>query len=1796
MKLSDHQEEYAASIAVIGKSGRFPEAGNLTQFWRNLCAGKESISFFTDEELLSAGVDPELLRRPNYVKALGVLEDADLFDAQFFGFTPHEARVIDPQHRVFLECAWEALEDAGYASDDPGMIGVYASSTMSTYMRNLWFNPEILNSSDILQLLTGNDKDHVAMRVSYKLNLRGPSVCVQSACSSSLVAVHMACRSLLTYECDIALAGGVSIGIPLKYGYLYQEGGTLSRDGHCRAFDAKANGTVAGHGVGVVVLKRLFEAIEDGDAIQAIIRGSAVNNDGSNKVGYTAPSVDSQADAVRSALAVARVPSETITYVETHGTGTLLGDPIELTALSKAFRSGTGRKARCAIGSLKTNIGHLDAAAGIAGLIKAVLALEHKTLPPSLNFETPNPKAGFETSPFYVNSRLSEWTSEGTPRRAGVSSLGMGGTNVHLVLEEAPDLDQATSDRKHHLLIFSARTQAALESTTTRIANHLQACPNLRLSDVAHSLQVGRKAFPYRRAMVCDTVTEMVERLRQPNGEGLVNGRAEMRDRPVVFMFPGQGAQYPGMGAELYRTDRIFRAHADQCAELLRTRSGIDLTPILYPDRPFTESDALQFAQTHITQPALFMTEYALAKVWMHWGITPDAMIGHSIGEYVAACLSGVMSLEDALTIIAKRGRLMQQTGPGAMLAISCPAKQLEPLLNGTKAVAAINTPLSCVVSGEVTEMTVLETFLIKENISYQRLATSHAFHSPMMGPILEQFQSEMATVKLEKPKIPYISNLTGGWATDEIATNPESWAQHLRNTVRFADGLLELTASAERIFLEVGPGSSLSSFVKQCRQDKPAAIAVSSLTQHKPHDLENRLLLESLGRLWTTGVQVDWRRQYSAAEARRISLPTYPFERQRYFVEPMSSGAAQPVLLSKKRDIADWFYLPSWKQTVALKPFVAQPEPASPWLVFSSGGKLESDFVEELRKTHNNDVIVALAGPESSAFQRLGSQEFRIDPANAGHYRKLFATLPGSGPGNFVHFWSLTDYAVTPEDASIHSAFHSLFCLAQAAGEESTSEQKNIWVVSNGLADVMQNDLPKPDKAILLGPCRTIPFEYPNLHCGLIDIGMPGHDTAGVLLRCCANPPRSSFTAYRMERFWSQCLEPWPLPASGGSSRLREGGVYFITGGLGITGLTLALHLAKKVKAKLILLDRATPPARADWDHLLSTESTPAAVRLQINTLRGLEELSAPLLMAQADVCEERQLREIAAKAIEKFGAIHGVIHAAGTPGGGIMQFKTPAELEAVLAPKVSGARILESVFKDLDLDFFAACSSVTSVQGEFAQADNCAANAFLDAFCLNNSFKPSTRTIAVGWDAWKEAGMAHSGALSADLDPLRSQQMAAALSTEEAVEVFDRILNLDAPRLHVLVSTLNLDLSRRRSNVTPQLSGDGASVATPALHSRPELSTIFVAPRDVTERKIAEVWQSVLGIEPIGACDDFWELGGHSLLATQIVTRLKTALAIEMPLNTLFQAPTVAKMAKYVSARGHEERPPSSQILVSIQPQGSRTPFFCVHPVGGQVISYAELSQELGQDQPFYGLQSPPREFFPESSPSIEQMAALYNREIRSLQPSGPYLLSGWSMGGLVAWEMAQQLIKEGETVGLLALIDTPPPSLYREANEGSDEIPVLAQFALDMSRLVGRDPRPLAEQFSQAAAQDQWNMVQETLTSYGMLAPKTAHAEMTALLDVFTRNSLAMNNYFLHNSKQSVVFFRASETPERFSKAWTTWAGGGIHIHLVSGDHYTMLRRPNVHTIAEILQRHLSADSCNASRTVSPKLSLP
>ena len=688
------------AIAVVGLAGRFPGSPDIDRFWDNLRNGQEGLTFFTDDELQSAGIDPAVFNRPNYVRSKGLLDGIEQFDAAFFGFNPREAEIIDPQHRVFLECAWTALEHAGY---DPhafdGAIAVYAGATMNTYLlTNLIANPNVVAAVGGYQLMLGNDKDFLPTRVSYKLNLKGPSVNIQTACSTSLVAVQQACRSLLNYECDMALAGGVSIGLPHIGGYLYQEGMILSPDGHCRAFDAQAQGTVSGEGVGIVVLKRLSDAVAAGDTIHAVIRGAAINNDGALKVGYTAPSVDGQAEVIALAQAQAGVTPDSITYIETHGTGTALGDPIEIAALTQAFRLGTQRTGYCAIGSVKTNIGHLDAAAGVAGLIKTVLALKHRQLPPSLHFTQPNPKIDFANSPFYVNAQLADWPANGAPRRAGVSSFGIGGTNAHVVVEEAPPLDDTPALTKPQLIVLSARSDSALEAATRNLADRLQRQPDINLADVAYTLQVGRRAFNHRRSMVCTTVADAAQSLTDAGR--MITATQERDDRPVAFMFTGQGAQYVNMARGLYDTAPTFRRHIEACAEFLKPQLGFDLREVLYPVEGQTEQAVQRLQQTGLTQPALFVIEYALAQLWIEWGVQPRAMIGHSIGEYVAACLSGVFSLEDALTLVAARGRLMQSLPGGAMLSVAWPEYQVKPLLNSALALAAVNAPSLCVVSG----------------------------------------------------------------------------------------------------------------------------------------------------------------------------------------------------------------------------------------------------------------------------------------------------------------------------------------------------------------------------------------------------------------------------------------------------------------------------------------------------------------------------------------------------------------------------------------------------------------------------------------------------------------------------------------------------------------------------------------------------------------------------------------------------------------------------------------------------------------------------------------------------------------------------------------------------------------------------------------------------------------------------------------------------------------------------------------------------------------------------------------
>jgi acyl transferase domain-containing protein len=877
-------------IAIIGMAGRFPGAHNIAQFWQNLQAGEESISFFTAEELEPSALEPMSVRNdPNYVRARGVMTDAESFDAAFFSIPPREAELMDPQQRVFLETAWEALEHAGH---DPqryrGATGVFAGMSNNTYFPAIVApHRDTLELANSLQTMMGNEKDYVATRVSYKFDLRGPSLNIQTACSTSLVAVSQAFHSLLSYQCDMALAGAVSVSCPQRRGYVYHEGAIVSPDGHCRAFDARAQGTVFSNGVGVVVLKRLVDALEDGDAIYAVIKGVGVNNDGSARVSFAAPSVDGQAEAIAMAQAFAGIDPETISYVEAHGTGTALGDPIEIAALTQAFRLNTDKRGFCALGSVKTNIGHLDVAAGVAGLIKTALALQQKMLPASLHFTQPNPKIDFANSPFYVNTMLQEWRAEDTPRRAGVSSFGSGGTNAHVVLEEAPPSAPTDPARAEQLLVLSARTETALEQATANLLTHLQEYPQLPVADVAYTLQTGRRAFAHRRVVVCRERNEAISALQTRDPKRVEARRCEQTDTPVAFLFPGQGAQYVNMGKGLYREERLFFRQVSECAEVLRPHLGLDIRTILYPIPAQSEAATRQLTQTFITQPVLFVIEYALAQVWAQWGVAPQAMIGHSLGEYVAACLANVLSRDDALRLLAGRARLMQALPPGAMLAVRLPEEEVASRLGAELSIAALNGPSLTVVSGPHEAIHALEEELSAAQVACRRLPTSHAFHSHMLDPMLQPFADLVRGVPLNPPRLPWISSLTGQWITPNQATDPDYWVQQLRRPVRCVDGIQLLLQNSQQMLLEVGPGSTLSSLAKQQPRRSPTQEIVSSLHPERDEALDLHSMLRAVGRLWLSGAPVDWRGVHDHQRRQRVPLPTYPFERRRFWLEP---------------------------------------------------------------------------------------------------------------------------------------------------------------------------------------------------------------------------------------------------------------------------------------------------------------------------------------------------------------------------------------------------------------------------------------------------------------------------------------------------------------------------------------------------------------------------------------------------------------------------------------------------------------------------------------------------------------------------------------------------------------------------------------------------------------------------------------------------------------------------------------------------------------------------------------------
>ncbi len=896
LKHTSHQKQNKSvedGIAIVGMSGRFPGAKNVEQMWNNLLEGKETTKFFTLDEIDSF-IDPSIIIDPSYVKARGVIDDADKFDAAFFGVNPRLAELMDPQQRIFLEVCWEALENAGYTSAGyDGLIGVYSGMGNNTYYtNNVIGHKDAIEKVGGFQVMVANEKDYIATRISHFMNLTGPGLSVHTACSTSLTAVAMACQSLWNNQCDMAIAGGIAITSPVNSGHLYQEGGMFSEDGHTRSFDDDARGTVFSDGTGVIVLKKYRDAVADGDAIYAVVRGVGINNDGAEKASFTAPSVQGQADVIAMAQADANVSPDSISYIETHGTATPLGDPIEVEALTQAFRGGTDKIGFCAIGSVKSNFGHLTAAAGVAGLIKTALSLKNKILPASINFSKPNTRIDFANSPFYVNTKLAEWNCDG-PRRAGVSSFGVGGTNVHLIVEEAPLQSPSGISRSKHLLLLSAKGAENLETATTNLKNYFNSHPESDIADAAYTLQTGRVAFSNRKLVVCDSIQDAIQQLQEKSPVKTASRSLETVSGGVAFMFPGQGSQYVNMGSNLYRDEIVFREAVDRCAEILISHLGLDIRTILYPAKEGEEDAAKKLQETCYTQPALFTVGYALAKLWMNWGILPAALIGHSIGEFAAACISGVMSLEDALMLVANRGKMMQSLPKGSMISVRKSSDDIAKLLTPDLSIAAINGPSLCVVSGNDIAIENLQKILDSKEIINKKLFTSHAFHSPMMDPIVEPFRELVSSIKLNAPKIPIVSTATSQWLTNEQAVDPGYWSRHLRLGVLFADGIKTIWQKNPTFFLlEMGPRNTAATLAKQQATDLKKQQAVPSLPDNSQDDAEWGTMLFAIGQLWLSGISIDWKNFYALENRKHIALPTYPFEKKRFWVDPVNTAA----------------------------------------------------------------------------------------------------------------------------------------------------------------------------------------------------------------------------------------------------------------------------------------------------------------------------------------------------------------------------------------------------------------------------------------------------------------------------------------------------------------------------------------------------------------------------------------------------------------------------------------------------------------------------------------------------------------------------------------------------------------------------------------------------------------------------------------------------------------------------------------------------------------------------------------
>ena len=1513
-------------VCVVGMACRFPDADKPAEFWANLLAATDSSAEVPLDRWDAAAryhLDPDAPGTAYTTRGAFVREIAG-FDAAFFGISPREALRMDPQQRLLLEVGWAALENAGLPADElrgsrTGVfIGMMAGSQYAALQQD---HGE--GCLDDPYYAIGTASSVVAGRVSYMFDFHGPSLTVDTACSSSLVALHLAVDSILRGHCDRALIGGVSATVHPDQVRQACKTRMLAMDGRCKTFDAAADGFLMGEGCGVVIVERLGQARARGHQVLAVIRGTATNQDGATN-GLTAPNRRAQVAVVREALARAAVAPAEIGYVEAHGTGTALGDAIEVSGLQEVFAADRTEGRPLVIGAVKTNVGHLIGAAGMAGLIKTVLVLQHGRIPANLHLSTPNPAIDWDACPTVLPDHTLAWP-EGYPTRiAGVSSFGWSGSNAHVVLEQAPDeTPRAAAAPGWQALLLSAKTETALAAAASGLLDAFGENTELRLEDAAFTTQTGRAALDFRMAVVARTPDEAVGRLRAVT-DGQVRARRvgqPGRSTPVSVLLPGTGDQYPGMARQLYEHQPVFRTALDRCAAVA-ARYGVDIIAALYPPeyaapasgdlRALLGRATGEAAETPLTatmdvaHAAVFAIDYACAALWESFGVRPAALIGYSLGEYVAACLAGVMTPEDAVRTVIYRAQLVQAGPRGAMLAVGLAADATRRLLGRELSLAAVNGPMTSVVSGTEEAVTGLAARLEHQGAAHRRVPTTHAMHSPMLEPLRDELMAILAATELHAPQVPIISNLTGQRLTPEQAVDPRYWADHMCHTVRFEAGVAHLAEEFGGVVLEAGSGQLASLVTQICtarRTDTPMT-ALSALPPAHRAGADAEHLVRTAGRLWEEGVRLDWHTLQGVRTPRQAELPGYPFEHERFWPGPAALPAAATTPSAAGTD-KTWTYRPVWRPVP-----VADGAATGPFLIFADEHGVADVVVEQLEPTDECRVVIA-----GDKFADLGSGYFTMRPDSPQDYGALLRCLSEVGyvPRTVVHLWSLTGEAPDEDDPFTRAGqdqrlgFHSLAALGPALGAVAV-EGTRVLVVTDHAQRVVPEDLVQPGKATVTGPRLTIPQEYPGIACRTVDVQLG--DGASELARQLINElgwrgPDTEI-AYRSGTRQVASYERTDLEPRAEAVALHQHGVYLITGGLGGVGQLLAGHLARQYQARLVLVGRTGLPERDRWQHVLATGAESETAR-RVQAVLEWEETGAEVLVLAADVADREALRAALNAAVDRFGELNGVIHAAGTTSAeafATMADLTPDAVDRHFRAKIHGTLELAAALEGMELDFRTVLSSMSALLGGIGFCAYAAANAFLDRFAER---MPGWQSV--NWDTWP------STADTMDKADLGATLAENSLTAEEGLRRFEQVVCDGRSRLVVAAGDLGPRLRQWVPGMDPYDEPVPTRSTTSARFARPTLAEAFLAPSTGIERRLAELWQETLGIADVGINDNFFDLGGNSLVGLQLVNTIKKEFRRPVPAVALFEAPTIATMARYLGADESEttERQPA-------------------------------------------------------------------------------------------------------------------------------------------------------------------------------------------------------------------------------------------------------------------------------------------